>query len=78
MTERTAVARFGLYLRCVLQVGYFVVGLLSVFLGIWATGWLFQHHREILATSTLAVWLSVLGGTIYYLVDRHDHPNKYR
>lgn len=78
MTERTAVAQLGLYLRCVLQVGYFVVGFLSLILGTGAVGWLYQNHHSVVATAVLVVYLSVMGGTIYYFVDRHDHPNKYR
>jgi hypothetical protein len=75
---KTAVQKFGLWLRPVSVVFTYCCAIVAVFGVVALCALLFQTGRWYFGVPVLMVGASVAIGTIYYLVDKHEHPHRYR
>lgn len=75
---KTAVQKFGLWLRPVSVVFAVCSGFVAVIGTISLCAILFKTGRWYFGVPLLMVGVSVAIGTLYYLIDKHDHPHKYR
>lgn len=75
---KTAVQKFGLWLRPVSVVFAFCSAFVAILGFVALAAVLFQAGRWYFGVPLVMVVVSVFIGSIIYLIDRHDHPHHYR
>lgn len=75
MTEMTKTGHVAAWFVWVAKVGVFVWSMILLVLGLTLMTHLYQDHHWLIATGLLGTMITLLCGTIAYLLDRAYHPN---